>query len=59
MAGSIGPEVFGSSKTLLTARIMHAGYPEGYLPKRQSHIMPQLPQVSADIDALAAYLNTP
>ena len=59
MPGSLGPDLFGSSKELLTARILHAAYPEGYKPKRESHAMPALPHLSGDIDALACYLNTP
>ena len=57
--GSLGPDVYGSSKELLTARILHAKYPEGYKPKRSSNAMPALPHLANDIDALAAFLNQP
>ena len=56
-AGSLGPDVYGSSKELLTARILHAKYPDGYKPKRSSGAMPALPHLANDIDALAAFLN--
>jgi mono/diheme cytochrome c family protein len=55
--GNLGPEVFGSSKDLLTARLLRAEYPAGYTPKRKSHVMSALPHLAGDIDALAAYLN--
>lgn len=57
--GSQGPDVYGSSKELLAARILHAKYPEGYKPKRESAIMPALPHLASDIDALTAFLNAP
>ena len=58
LPGSIGPDVYGSSKELLTARIVHGKYPDGYQPKRASGAMPALPHLSADIDALTKYLNS-
>ena len=58
LPGSIGPDVYGSSKELLTARIVHGIYPDGYKPKRTSGAMPALPHLSADIDALTKYLNS-
>lgn len=57
LPGSLGPEIFGSTKELLTARILRAEYPPGYTPKRQSHAMIALPHLSGDVDALTAYLN--
>jgi mono/diheme cytochrome c family protein len=59
LAGSLGPDVHGSSKELLVARVVHGNYPEGYTPKRSSHIMQALPHLAKDIDALTAYLNAP
>jgi mono/diheme cytochrome c family protein len=59
LPGSLGPEVNGASKELLAARILHGNYPEGYQPKRSSHIMQALPHLNGDIDALAAFLNQP
>lgn len=56
--GSIGPDVWGSSKALLEARIISASYPEGYKPKRASHAMAPLPHLKGEIDALHAYLNS-
>ena len=55
--GSIGPAIYGSSLELITARVMHAGYPPGYKPQRTTHIMPPLPDLKEDIPALHAFLN--
>lgn len=59
LPGSLGPDVHGSSKELLTARLLHAKYPDGYTPKRSSNAMPAMPHLVNDIDALAAFLNQP
>jgi mono/diheme cytochrome c family protein len=59
LQGSQGPDVYGSSLELLTARILEAKYPEGYKPKRESSLMPALPHLKGDINALHAYLNAP
>ena len=58
LVGSLGPEVWGSTKDLLEARLLNATYPEGYTPKRKSTVMSALPHLKSDIDALAAYLNS-
>jgi len=54
--GPVGPPVKGASWALLEARILHAGYPTGYTPKRRSAVMPAMPQLAASISDLAAYL---
>ncbi len=56
-AGTLGPEVFGSSRELIEARILRAEYPPGYTPKRSTHTMAALPHLKNDLDALSAYLN--
>ncbi len=56
-AGGVGPEVWGSSRELLEARILRAEYPAGYKPRRATHAMQALPQLKNDIDAIHAYLN--
>ncbi len=56
--GGVGPEVAGASRELLEARILRAEYPPGYTPKRDSKLMPALPYLNEDIDALAAYLGS-
>jgi len=58
-SGSLGPEVYGSSLELITARVMRAEYPAGYKPKRSTKVMAALPQFKNDLSALAAYLNSP
>jgi mono/diheme cytochrome c family protein len=57
-AGSIGPEVHGSSKELLEARILRGEYPPGYQQKRKSRFMVPLPHLKNEIDSLHAYLNS-
>ena len=39
--GSAGPAIAGSSRELVEARVLHASYPPGYTPKRQSNAMPR------------------
>jgi mono/diheme cytochrome c family protein len=56
--GGVGPEVAGASRELLEARIMRAGYPPGYEPKRQTRAMVALPHLEPKIGALAAYLGS-
>ena len=55
-AGSQGPDIAGSSRELIDARVLHAAYPPGYKPKRTSHAMLALPYLAPKIDDLAAYL---
>jgi hypothetical protein len=55
--GSLGPEVFGSSKELLEARIMRAEYPPGYKPKRNSHTMVALPHLKNDLESIHLFLD--
>jgi hypothetical protein len=54
--GSQGPEIAGASRELLEARVMHATYPPGYKPKRNSHAMLPLPHLAGKIDDLTAFL---
>ena len=55
--GVLGPAIFGSPRELIEARVLRAEYPVGYKPKRTSKVMVALPQVKADLEALAAFLN--
>jgi len=56
LAGSLGPAIAGSPRSLIAARVLHGAYPGGYVPKRHSHIMRPLPWVGPHIDDLTAYL---
>lgn len=58
LAGSVGPDVAGSSLELITARVIHMSYPPGYIPKRNSMLMPAMPYLEGDLPALHAYLNS-
>jgi mono/diheme cytochrome c family protein len=55
--GPVGPAVKGSTKTLLETKVLTGTYPTGYAPKRPSAVMQPMPQLSASIDDLAAYLR--
>lgn len=55
--GPIGPAVKGASQDLLAARVVHATYPPGYTPKRETKVMPPRPDLVASIPDLAAYLR--
>jgi mono/diheme cytochrome c family protein len=55
--GAVGPPVKGASRELLEARIVRGDYPPGYTPKRPTKVMPPMPALAPDIDALAAYLR--
>ena len=54
--GAVGPAIAGASRELLEARVVHAGYPPGYQPKRSSSAMPAFPQLAGQIDDLHAFL---
>ncbi len=55
--GPVGPAIKGSSLKLIEARILRAGYPPGYTPKRNTALMPPLPKVATKISDLAAFLR--
>ena len=55
--GPVGPEVKGASREVLEAKTLKATYPPGYKPKRPTSVMPPMPQLAADIPALAEYLK--
>lgn len=55
--GPVGPEIQGSSRELLEAKVLRGTYPEGYAPKRPTTVMSPQTQVAADIPALAEYLH--
>ncbi len=57
--GAAGPEIAGSSRALIEARVLHAAYPPGYTPKRTTKAMVALPYLTGQIDDLAAYLASP
>jgi len=54
--GSLGPANAGASRALVEARVLRAEYPPGYKPKRDSKVMPAMPQLADKIDDLTAYL---
>ena len=56
--GSIGPEVYGVSIDVLTQKIVSGKYPENYIPKRTSKIMPSMPHLNKEITNLHAFINS-
>jgi mono/diheme cytochrome c family protein len=54
--GSVGPANAGASRELLEAKILRGSYPPGYTPKRDSAMMPPMPQLAGSLDDLAAFL---
>ena len=54
--GGLGPAVAGSSYELLEARVLHATYPPGYTPKRDTRLMVPQTHLEPEIPALTAYL---
>lgn len=55
--GSIGPAIKGSPKELIEARVLRAGYPPGYTPKRNTKMMPAQPDLQPALPDLAAFLR--
>ncbi|MBI2553322.1 MAG: cytochrome c, partial [Candidatus Rokubacteria bacterium] len=55
--GPLGPAIKGSSRELLEARVLRGAYPPGYKPKRGTAVMQPMPQLTASIDDLAAFLK--
>ena len=57
--GSIGPQIYRSSKELLSNKINFGKYPKNYKPKRSTKIMPIQPLLDKEIENLHAFLNAP
>ena len=55
--GIQGPAVAGASSELLSAKVLHGVYPDGYTPKRTTGVMPVQPPLGERIDDLAAFLR--
>lgn len=54
--GTLGPEIAGSARDLIVARVLHAAYPASYTPKRPTRNMLALPHLAPVVDDIAAYL---
>ena len=57
--GSIGPQIYGSSKELLSKKILFGKYPKNYKPKMSGGAMPIMPNLDKEITNLHAFLNAP
>jgi mono/diheme cytochrome c family protein len=56
LPGSVGPPIAGASADLVAARVLHRSYPPGYKPKRNTHLMKELPWLAPNIGDLASFL---
>jgi len=54
--GAAGPAVAGASAELITARVLRGEYPPGYVPMRDSKLMPPQPYLEPELPDLIAYL---
>ena len=57
--GSTGPQIYGSSKELLSKKILFGKYPKNYKPIRSGGAMPLQPHLDKEIANLHAFLNAP
>ena len=57
--GNIGPQIFGSSKELLSKKILFGKYPKNYKPKRSGGAMPIMSDLESEIINIHAFLNAP
>ena len=55
--GAVGPELTGTPRAVLEAKVLRGAYPEGYRPRRPTNAMPPQPQLAPEIDALAEYVK--
>lgn len=55
--GATGPAIKGSPEVLLEEKILHRRYPPGYIPKRNSAVMPAFKHLKKAIPDLAAFLR--
>lgn len=56
LPGSVGPPIAGAPQDLIADRVLHRSYPPGYKPKRNTHLMKEMPWLAPNIDDLAAFL---
>lgn len=57
LPGALGPDLKGTSRDLLEAKVVRGQYPAGYRPKRPTAIMPPQPALAADVPALSDFLK--
>jgi mono/diheme cytochrome c family protein len=55
--GAVGPELKGTSRPVLEAKVLSGAYPDGYTPKRSTKVMVPMPALAPDVPALAEYLR--
>ncbi len=55
--GPLGPAIKGASHELIEARVLRAGYPPGYKPKRTTAVMPAQPDLKPVLPDLEAFLR--
>ena len=57
LPGSVGPPIAGAPADLIADRVLHRSYPLGYKPKRNTHLMKEMPWLAPNIGDLAAFLE--
>jgi mono/diheme cytochrome c family protein len=57
LPGSVGPPIAGAPQDLIADRVLHRSYPPGYKPKRNTHLMKEMPWLAPNIGDLAAFLE--
>jgi mono/diheme cytochrome c family protein len=55
--GSLGPALKGTPLNVLQTKVLYGLYPDGYKPKRKTHVMPLFPNLGPDLPAVAEYLK--
>lgn len=57
-AGSVGPDLKGTTLELLTLKTQKREYPKGYTPKRKTKIMPKIPLNDTQLNDLYQYIDS-
>ena len=57
--GGIDPQIYGSSKELLSKKINYGKYPKNYRPKRSGGAMPIMQNLDKEITNLHTFLYAP
>ena len=57
VGGTFGPPIAGSSRELLSLRVLGTEYPEGYEPKRDTSLMTPFPLTGTQIGYLFSFLQ--
>lgn len=56
--GPIGPDLYSTPKNVFGSKVIQGKYPEGYVPKRKTKIMPKFSNLSGKTDSIYEYIKT-